>query len=293
MGKVRGSYMCIGFFWKYVSEQSGAIATLLCALALTGGNAWAEEDADEKFALSAGAYKVFRYESTALLTSRDFGLGVAFSPEDVLGLDSQQTVARLEGSWQFRPRHALTVSWYEISATNSLNLRRDIEWTDGNGEIITIPIGAAVESALNYNILKLGYLWSFYQSDKVDLSVGAGLHMTEVSLDLRAETTSSGGDARRGDTTVPLPVVTFSLMYNVSPTFEWFLKTQLFSLSFNDWSGTYSDVLFGAEYRLWKKVGVGLALSGNSLRIEEENADTRFEFENRISGLMAYFRWHF
>lgn len=69
------------------------------------------ERGDEKFTLSVGAYEVFRYDSTALLTNRDVGVGLAFSPEDLLGLDSRQTVLRLEGQWRFRPAHALTLSW--------------------------------------------------------------------------------------------------------------------------------------------------------------------------------------
>ena len=78
-----------------------------------------------------------------------------------------------------------------------------------------------------------------------------------------------------------------------SPKFAWYLKADLFALSFDDWSGTYSDLLVGAEYRVWKPVGIGLALNSNSLRVVEETPDTRFAFENRISGLLLYLRWYF
>ena len=69
--------------------------TLLSNAAATA----AENDADkEKFTFAVGAYDVFNYDSTALLTSREFAVGLALSPEDVLGLDSRQTVLRLEGT---------------------------------------------------------------------------------------------------------------------------------------------------------------------------------------------------
>ena len=252
-----------------------------------------KEFTDEKFTLAIGAYGVFRYDSNALLTSRDFGVGLAFSPEDLLGLDSRQTVLRLEGTWLFRPSHALTFSWYDISSSNSISVERDFEWVDQDGNTITIPIGASVGSRLDYNILKLGYSWSFYNSEKVRLSAGAGLHMTEITLGLNAETTSTGVNASSGKTTLPLPVVSFALNYQVTPRFSWYLKTEVFALSFDDWRGAYDDATVGVEYRVMEWLGIGVALNNNSLRIVEENPDTRFEFENRINGAMLFLRGHF
>ena len=252
-----------------------------------------KEFTDEKFTLAIGAYGVFRYDSNALLTSRDFGVGLAFSPEDLLGLDSRQTVLRLEGTWLFRPSHALTFSWYDISSSSSISVERDFEWVDQDGNTITIPIGASVGSRLDYNILKLGYSWSFYNSEKVRLSAGAGLHMTEITLALNAETTSTGVNASSGKTTLPLPVVSFALNYQVTPRFSWYLKTEVFALSLDDWRGAYDDATVGVEYRVMEWLGIGVALNNNSLRVVEENPDTRFEFENRINGAMLFLRGHF
>jgi len=248
---------------------------------------------DERFTLAVGAYDVFRYDSTALLTSRDFGAGLALSPEDVLGLDSRQTVLRVEGTWKIRPTHALTFSWFDITTANNLTIETEFSWVDDDGNVITVPIGASVASRLDYDILKLGYLWSFYTSEKVTLSAGAGLHMTDVRLALEAETTGSDLSTSTGQTSVPLPVVSFALGYAVTPKFNWYLKAEVFALSFDDWSGSYNDALLGVEYRLWRNLGVGAALSSNSLRVLEEKAETRFEFNNRISGVLFFLRGHF
>lgn len=254
----------------------------------------AENDrAEEKFTLAVGAYDVLNYNSGALLTTREVGVGLAFSPEDVLGLDSRQTVLRLEGAWHIRPSHALTFSSYKINSTNSLNVEKDFDWIDKAGSLIVIPIGARVGSRLDYEILKLGYLWSFYDSDKVTLSAGAGLHMTDIALKLDSETTSSGLNASAAKTTVPLPVATIALNYHVTARLSWYLKTEVFALSFDDWSGTYNDAMFGIEYRIWKRLSVGAALNSNSLRLLEKDPDTRFEFQNRIDGSMLFLGGHF
>ena len=265
-----------------------------CALLPNAAATAAESDAREgKFTFSVGAFDVLDYDSTALLTSRDFGAGLALSPEDVLGLDSRQTVLRLEGTWQIRPSHALTVSWHDISASNSLSIESEFDWVDKEGNEIVVPIGASVSSRLDYDIFKLGYLWRFYASEKVQLYAGAGLHMTDISLTLDAETTTSGVNTSGATSTVPLPVVSFALRYGVTPRFDWFVKTEAFKLSFDDWSGSYHDMMLGAEYRAWKRIGIGAVLASNSLRILEETPDTRFEFQNRINGVMLYLSGHF
>ena len=264
-----------------------------CLLSAAAVHAAEEDFGEDRFTLSVGAYDVFRYDSIALLTSSEFGAGLALSPEDVLGLNSEQTVLRVEGTWNIRPAHALTFSWFDITSTNSLSVDTEFSWVDREGNEITIPVGASVESKLSYDILKVGYLWRFYTSDKVQLSAGAGLHMTDVKLSVEAETTVSDLNATTGETSVPLPVVSFALGYTVTPRFGWYLRAEVFALSFDDWSGTYNDALLGAEYRLWKNLGVGAALSSNSLRVLEEKAETRFEFNNRISGVLFFLRGHF
>lgn len=248
---------------------------------------------DDRFWLSAGAYSVFRYDSSAMLTSRRFDLGVAFNPQSTLGLDSTQTVLQLNAGYRFNTRHALEVSWYRISTNSRAVLQDEIEWVDENGDPITIPIDASVSSSLEYEITKLGYLWRFYESEKVALSAGAGLHSTRVTLDLRADSTSSGVSASRADTSLPLPVVSFRVDYSLSPRLGWFLKAEVFALSFDDWTGTYDDVQLGIEYRLWDRIGVGAALGNNALRAVEDDGSTRFEYDNRITGALLYLTGYF
>lgn len=253
----------------------------------------AHAQGSDKFKLSVGGYSVFRYDSTISLTQTDVGVGISFTPEETLGWDGEQTVARLDGHYRFNDNHALTVSWYKIGLNGARALDRDIEWVDSNGDTITIPAGTGVSSGLDYDIYKVGYLWSFYHNEKVELSVGAGLHVTTVAMDLSADTTSSGIDARNADTTLPLPVLSFRMGYQMSEAWRWFLVTELFALSFDNWSGTYSDVELGVEYRINKHLGAGLGIGSNALRVNEESGATRFDYDNRLSGAFLFLSGYF
>lgn len=253
----------------------------------------AEEEVPDKFRISLGGYTLVRYDSTVSLTDANLGAGVSISPEDTLGLRTNQTVLRLDGHYRFTKKHALTYSWYSISSDGNKSLETEIEWIDEDGNQIIIPIGASVDTNLDYDIFKVGYLWSFHHTDKVELSVGAGLHMTRVAVGINAQATGLTGEAKDISTSLPLPVLSLSLVYQVTPKFTWHVKTELFALKFDNWDGTYQDTTLGMEYRFFKHVGLGIALSGNALKLTEDTSDYKFDFDNRITGVLisaaAYF----
>jgi hypothetical protein len=259
----------------------GAIAALL--ISLVSGPALADDY--DKFELSVGGYAVFKYDSKVALTETNVGAGITLSPRDTFGLDSEDTVFRLDGRYRFRENHALRFSWYRISSKSSKNLLDDIEWIDKDGNTVIIPTGTRIASSLGYDLFKVDYQWSFYQSDKVELSAGAGLHWANIGLKLSAESGLFDTELREAKSDLPMPVGSFGLEYKVTPKFNWYLRTQLFALELPEWSGLYSDFLLGIDYQLFEHFGVGAALGSNALDVIREYDNLRFEFDNRISGL--------
>jgi len=254
--------------------------------------AQAEEPQADKFRLAIGGYALARYDSNISMSNPDLGVGISINPQDTLGIDTENTVLRIEGYYRIRPKHALTYAWYSINSTGNKIIEEEFEWVDPGGNPITIPVGAQVISKLDYDIFKVGYLWSFHHSDKVELGVGAGLHITRLTMALDASSTPSG-TLQNVNTTVPLPVVSFVLNYNVTPKFGWYLKTEAFALKFDDWLGTYRDTTFGMEYRAWKHVALGAGLSSNSLEIEEQDPNFHLEFNSSITGALLYVATYF
>lgn len=250
----------------------------------------AEEDqVKDKFRIAIGGYGVPRFDSAVSLTDPDLGAGVALDPSETLDLDAEQVVLRLDGHYRFNKKHALTFSWYSISSTGNKILEEEFSWLDPDGNTIVIPVDARVTSSLDYDIFKLGYLWSFYHTDKVELAAGAGLHITKVAFGLDASVTEPpDSGVKNVSTTVPLPVLSFGVSYRVTPKFHWYIKSELFAMTFEDWKGTYTDGTLGLEYRFWEHVALGTGLGSNSLRIVEETSDYKFTYDNRITGLLFY-----
>jgi len=254
----------------------------------------AEEAWPDKFKFAIGGYTLGRHTSTISVTDSDLGVGISISPEDTLGMDIENTVLRIEGYYRFRPKHALTYAWYSINSTGNKIIEEEFEWVDPEGNPVTIPVGAQVISSLDYDIFKVGYLWSFYRSDKVELGAGAGLHITRLATELNASTTTPPGQSlQKVDTTIPLPVISLVLNYHVTPKFRWFLKTEAFALKYDDWTGTYRDTNLGIEYRAWKHAALGAALNSNALDIEQDTSSYRLKFNNTISGVQVYLATYF
>ena len=269
-----------------------AAPLVFAAITLLGFSDVHAQDND-KFKFSAGVFSVFKHDSAMSLTSTSAGLGVSFSPEDSLGWKGEQSVLRLDGRYRFTDKHSLSMSWYRISTDGDRSIQKDIEWLGRDGNVITIPVGASVKSSLEYDIVKLAYLWSFYHSDKVELSVGGGIHLTDIGVNLEASVTNNGVSASKADMLAPLPVVSLRLAYDVTPKFSWFWQAELFAISVGDWDGTYSDLQLGMEYQLLQNVGVGIGLGSNALKVLEETDKSRFNYDNRISGINLFISANF
>ena len=248
----------------------------------------AKDDIPDKFKIALGGYSLIDSTSSLSLTEPNLGAGISISPEDTLGLNSEKTVLRLTGYYRFSKDHSLTYSWYSISSHGNKSLEKEFEWLDENNNIITIPIGASVDTVIDYDIYKVGYLWSFYHTDKVELSVGGGLHITRVAVGIRASATGIDLEAQDVATTVPLPVLSFSLGYNITPKFSWFIQAELFAIKFDEWKGVYADSSVGMEYRVFENVGLGIGLNTNALEVTQETSEYEFTFDNEIIGVLIY-----
>jgi hypothetical protein len=271
------------------------LAVVLLATLLIGpGSVHAAENPyPDKFKLTVGGYSIFRYDSKVALSSANGGAGVFIDPKETLGLNSEQTVGRMTGYYRINKTHSVNFSYYKISSSATKVVENEFDWVDENGDPITIEAGATVKSALDYEILKLGYLWSFHHTDKIELGVGAGLHVTRVNFDLQSDSTVLGSSAGDASVTAPLPVISFGLNYSVTPKFSWMLKTEFFGIKYEDYTGIYTDTSLVMEYRLVKHFGLGLGIGTSSLEVEQDGSDENFSYANRISGALMYATFHF
>ena len=177
-----------------------AVACVMLGALLLASQAFARNLTGDRGKIGVGGYALSDFDANITLEDADSGAGISISPIETLGMDFNTTVFRIDGGYRFSNAHSMQFSWYRIASTGTKVLGQDIEWDD-----ITIPATATVSSELKYDIVKLGYLWSFYHNDKVELGVGAGVHVTRLSLLMNATFAGTELETQDVNTTVSLP----------------------------------------------------------------------------------------
>jgi hypothetical protein len=277
----------------------------IAAIGLFGSAApFAANDADEggeggdyqngfpdQFRITAGGYAITRFDATTSLTTSNAGVGILIDPEVAFGLDLEQTVARVDGYWRFNERHALSWAVFSINTIASRTARRDFPWLNEQGNVIIVPAGSGLRSEFDYEVLKVGYRWSYYHTDEVELWAGLGLHTTRVKIDLRSDL--PGVNPEKVDTTAPLPVVAVGVEYNITPRLSWGYRSEFFTLSDGDYDVNYTDSALSLNYRVGDAFAVGLGLGSSAFRLKEDDNRERLRFESQLTGLFLNASYHF
>ena len=249
----------------------------------------------DKFYIRLGTYVVGHNETTLSITS-PYILGVNLDANRDLNMEDPGQTTRIDGYYRFKDNHALGFSYYQLNSSGSTQTGRVITLPDPNdpqGEI-TIPVGANVESYLDTEILKLNYIWSFYRSDQAGMALNLGLHITRleaaISGQLVVGVPQSVEDVDVG-VTAPLPVIGGRFSYKPTKRLRLILESNVFFLSFGDYSGSYVDTSILAEYRFWKHAGIGGGLNFNNLQIKANDSDTerRLDLHHAVGAAQLYF----
>ena len=246
----------------------------------------------EKFSINLGAF-LSTIDSSIRIGAN--GIGVDIDVEDLLGLESDQSVFRADAIWRFSEnrRHRFDLSWFSFNRSSFRKILDDFEVEKPDGSVILIPAGASVNSSFDLDIFKGAYSYSFFQDDRIDLGLSLGLYVMPIKAGL-----SVSGLVDVSETasfTAPLPV--FGLRADMAITPQWFIRlgTDLFYMEYDKFNGTLTIAFTRLEYNPWKHVGFGLGIETFRLKIEADgedypNIDFKGDLQFNYTGLELYTR---
>ncbi len=266
-------------FSKFGVKAALTIAACIIATNSRGDQAshWFEED---RLKVSIGAF-VTDSESTFRINPDEPGSGTKVRMEDDLGLDSSTEVTRLDGVYRFGPRHRLTFSYYDLSRDANEIISTTIIIDD-----TVFPVNSALKTRFDYQVLKLSYIYSVWQTEKVDLGLSGGLYTFD--LDLKVE--SDLGASESEDGTAPFPVFGLHLDYRFEKDVYLIGSYEYFKIDENDFEGDLTDFRLGVELRHFENIGFGLTYNDVSLNTESTDNDDTFDYE--YDGILAYLSWY-
>lgn len=242
------------------------------------------EELSDKLKFRLGTFFIGSTETEVQLNSGSL-VGAIINISDNLNVDTKKDVLRLDGYYRFSDKHRLDYGWYKLNSSGTKTLSKDIDY---NGE--TFPAGGTVNSIFNTETFKVNYTWSFHHDDKIELSLGTGLHVTKYEIVLSGETLSAPGVVSReeSDVTLPLPVIGFRLGYMINPNLEFTTSYDLFSLSYDQYEGNFQDVNFLLEYRFSKHVGISGGFNFNHLDLTYREGQTTLKVNDSVRGAVLF-----
>jgi len=249
------------------------------------------EEFGDTFKVRLGGYLLSDNETTISATTSAL-VGAKINLKDDLGMDTKTNVFRVDGHYRFNDAHKIEFAYYSLNTSGSNEISKDIEF---EGKIY--QAGAKVSSFLDMDIYKLNYAYSFYHNEKVELSIGAGLHIMDINTGLSGSATVPGVPTETFteesiSVLAPLPVIGFDLDYAVTPRFHVRGSIDYFGLSIDQYSGSFTDVLISADYQVFDHFGMGMGLNVTNLDVKVDS-NTKYELNQSITGFLAYLSYNY
>ena len=262
-----------------------AIQVALTLAALAGlQSAHAQSELDDRFSISLGAFITDRDTDTRL-DSDVLGRGTVIDFEDDLGLESSDSVFRLDGHYRFNQKHRVNFSVFDLSRHSSTAIQRDIQYGD---EIFSID--TVVKADFDLRIYRLAYTYSIMQRDNGYLGVTFGAHTADSKIGLADQNL---GQSEISEITAPLPVLGLKGEYEFSDRLTLSATGEFFAVEFDNVDGSLIDLYLGIDYQVIEHVAVGLGFNSVHMDVDATKSDFSGSLDWRYEGALLFFKFDF
>jgi hypothetical protein len=255
-----------------------------------------------RFNIDIGAFVISDYNTTLRLDSTTVPIGTVIDLEDNLDVESSTSSGRIDGFYRFNKKHRIDFTYYRGKRDGSAVAQDDIvigDPDDPDGECI-IGADSSVQSQWEFELLKVGYSWSFLNTRRYELFLGGGLNVRDLDINIDAQGNLTGCDLDSGGSTnissggaIPLPTFNFGGRWNFTPKWQTRWQFQVFALEFGDYKGSTSDTQLLFEHKTFKNVGFGGGLNSFDLQLEADADDLKGEIASDYLGLYAYVKVYY
>lgn len=268
-------------------------------VAIADDDRYDEQPPAETFKVRIGAFFIDRFDTTARFDSRTVPLGTVINLEDSFNVDSGETVGRMDGFYRFNARHRIEWSYYASRRSGEAIAIRDIEIGDPNhpdGGFV-IPKDAATSTQWNFDLLKVGYAWSFLNKRRYEWYIGAGLNIRDLDVDIAYQASVGSSDTISDNIDVkgilPLPTAVLGGRWNFNDKWQAEFRYEAFALEFEDYRGSEQDFLLLFEHNTFKNVGFGAGLNVVNLDLRAKDENVSGKFNSHITGLLGYVKFYY
>jgi len=207
--------------------------------------------------------------------------------EGAVGTKRDDEIFAAELVWRFGEKWSLRGQYFSGGRTATKVLEEDVEWGDAIFEQ-----GSMVSAGTNLDITRIFFARDFSKSPNHEFGLGLGLHRMGFDAFLSGDLTVNGelfiGETRAVSAVAPLPNI--GGWYAYSPSEKWVFDVRLdwLDATIGEYSGALINVSGGANYQLFKHVGVGLKYQQFSLKFDVDKSDWNGSLKLAYTGFYFY-----
>jgi hypothetical protein len=260
-------------------------STLLVSNAIAEGSQELTVAFPDKWMVRLGAYIIDRADTTVSVNTA-IGIGTVIDYERDLGGEDSDTIPRIDAYYRFNERHRIDFTSFVIDRKGQRTLDIDLDIGDEN-----FTASETIQSDIKYTLYKLGYAYSFYHSPKVELSISAGLNITDYELSFANAT---GDKFETAGVTVPLPVFGLRMGYAITPKWSVRYVSEAFFIEFDDtFKGALLNYELNTEYKLFKHFAIGAGIAGLAIDAEINDDEWRGQVTDSYRGYTLFGTFYF
>lgn len=256
--------------------------TAACLL-FAAATAAADSVEGDRFSLSLGVFITDRDTEAELDGTVNPGTATDF--ESDLGLDSSDTVFRLDGYYRFNERHRFDFSVFDLSRSASKQIEREIQWGD-----TLYVIDTQVDADFDLAIYKAAYTYSFLRREDAYLGATVGLYVADTKASLKEQTL---GSAEVGELTAPLPVIGLRGEYALSDRWSIRASGEFFFIEYDNVDGSLVDLYAGVDYSVLDNMSIGLGINSVTLDVDIAKRGFKGGLDWKYTGGLIFLKFNF
>jgi hypothetical protein len=246
---------------RWLRSGLPAVAILWAAVA-PATHAEAGDPLSDRFNIQLGGFLLST--ETTLRVDGEFDRGTEIDSERDLGLKDSDRF-RIDAYWRIAPKHKIRLMYFDTSNAAEKTLERTIEFNDQ-----VYDVGLDIRAKTETQVTELAYEYTFLKRDTYDLSGSFGIHNLKFQTFL-------GGDLNgqplpnlqnTAEANGPLPVLGLHGVWRFNDQFYIDALVQYFSISFDEYDGSVTDLTASAVWQFSRHVGVGAGWNNFITRVD-------------------------
>jgi hypothetical protein len=212
--------------------------------------------------------------------------GTPLSGERNLGFPSTLQQAKVEAMLRIRNRNRIRLSYFEADRHGSVILPNNIVWGSQ-----TFAAGQQLNSSLDWKMITMTYLYSFYRSDRLELAVGVSGYGVQLQAQavapalFQTQTTTASGT---------VPAIPLDLTWRFARHFTATARAAYFKANVKGNSGSLTDLYADVQWRILPNLTTGVSYSDTRLDLTRSGNSTAPGVANlTIKGPQLFLRFSF